>query len=267
MSNLIACRLASYGAYQDRAWTHLPEIGILHMELPVPAPTERETIRRRLKEHGLQASSLQGTCDITQPDAPGIMQPQLEACRELGAGICFLSVKAKDTDRSVVWDRLRQIGDAAQALGVTVALETHPDLVTNGDEAVATMEAVNHPNIRINFDTANVYFYNQNVTAVGELRKTLAFVAAVHLKDTTGGYQDWNFPALGTGVVEFPEVFGLLNYRGFHGPFTMELEGTKGVERNEAQQLAYIGDSVAYLRRIGAFGLADQSGGTRPMAP
>ena len=79
----------------------------------------------------------------------------------------------------------------------------------------------------------------------------LDLVAAVHLKDTPGGYQEWTFPALGTGVVDFPEVFRMLEDRGFTGPFTMELEGTKGIERSEQQQLDYVADSFEYLRRIG----------------
>lgn len=254
MSNIVACRIASYGDYQDRAWTHLPELGILFVEIPVPAPGEMEAVKQRLKQSGLVASSLQARCDVTSADAVEVMRPQLDACAELEAKVCFLSAKAGDCDRNLVYERLRRIGDEAARRGVTVALETHPDLAMNGDQALATMRAVDHPHVRINFDTANVYFYNQNVTAVGELQKILDYVASVHLKDTTGGYQEWNFPALGTGVVDFPEIFGMLNYRGFRGPFTMELEGTKGVVRSEAEQLAYVAESVAYLKRIAAFG-------------
>jgi len=113
------------------------------------------------------------------------------------------------------------------------------------------MKAVNHPNVRINFDTANIYFYNRNRTAVGELAKVIDYVASVHLKDTPGGFEEWTFPVLGTGVVDFPAVFKMLGSRGFVGPYTMELEGTQGVQRNEAEQLAYIADSAAYLRTIG----------------
>lgn len=251
MPNLIACRLATYGDYQDRAWTHLPEIGVRNIEMPVPAPGDWQAIKKKLADHGLRATSLQSRCDITQPDAADVMRPQIEACVYYGAKICFLSAKAGNTDRAVVRERLRAIGDVAASHGVTVALETHPDLVTNGRVGAQTMELVQHPNVRINFDTANVYFYNRNVTAVSELEKLLPHVAAVHLKDTPGGFEEWNFPALGTGVVDVPAVFKMLNARGFTGPFTMELEGTKGIERNEAEQLAYIADSVAYLRRIG----------------
>ena len=254
MSNIIACRVASYGDYQERAWTHLPSMGILFVEIPAPALSQVASVKQKLKDHGLVASSLQARCEIGSADALDVMRPQIQACEELESRVCFLSVKAGEADHRQVFDRLRSIGDLAAQSGVTVVLETHPDLVTNGTQALQTMQRVNHPNVRVNFDTANVYFYNENTSAVGELEKIVDFVGAVHLKDTTGGYQEWNFPALGTGVVDFPGVFGLLNYRGFRGPFTMELEGTKGVKRTEAEQLQYVEQSVAYLKRIAAFG-------------
>lgn len=252
MPNIIACRLASYAGYQDRAWTHLPRIGIRNVELPAPPPGELAAIKQKLADHGLRATSLQGKTDITRPDAAEVLRPQLEACAALGAKVLFLSLKAGDTQRSVVWQRMREIGDLAGSFGVTIGVETHPDLATNGDVALETMKAVNHPNVRINFDTANIYFYNRNRTAVDELAKVIDYVISVHLKDTPGGFEEWTFPALGTGVVDFPAIFRMLAARGFAGPYTMELEGTQGVERNEAEQLQYIADSAAYLKRIGA---------------
>jgi inosose dehydratase len=105
--------------------------------------------------------------------------------------------------------------------------------------------------VRINFDTANIYYYNAGADAVAELRTILPYVEGVHLKDTRGGPQQFDFPTLGEGVVDFPGVFGLLNSRGFFGPFTMELEGTKGLDRDEAQIKQHVAESVAYLRRSG----------------
>lgn len=182
------------------------------------------------------------------------MRPQLMACAELGAKICFFSAKGGDVELPVLYDRLHAIGDIAGGLGVTVSLETHPNLVTNGDVALQTMAGVNHPNIRVNFDTANVYYFNHGVTTVGELSKIVDYVASVHLKESTGEYKLFDFPALGKGLVDFPAVFKMLAERGFAGPYTMELEGTEGVEMDEAEQLRYVADSAAYLRSIGAFG-------------
>lgn len=250
----IACRVASYGDYQDKAWAHLPSIGITNVEVPVPAASEYDALRNRLADHGLTVTTFQGKCDIAQADAVDVMRPQIDACAAFGVPICFLSVKAGEADRKEVYVRLRQIGALAAEQNITIALETHPDLVTNGVLGAETMAAVNHPNVTINFDTANVYFYNEGATADGELVKMIDHVGAVHLKDTNGGYKEWHFPVLGTGVVDFPKVFEMMGERGFTGPYTMELEGIEGVEMDEAARLQYIADSVAYLRKLGMLG-------------
>lgn len=252
MSNLIACRIASYGRFAQRAWSHLPELGVFHVEILVPSPEEVGAVKGRLAAHGLSASSCQVECDVQSAGAVEQIRPQLAVCAELGATIGFVSMHAGQADRSAVIDRLRAIGDAAGALGVTVALETHPDLAGNGAVAAETMAAVDHPHVGINFDTANVHYYNHGVTSEGELGKVIDRVASVHLKDTDGGYESWNFPTLGRGVVDFPAVFSLLHDRGFAGPCTVELEGAEGVELDEAGQLEHVTDSFAYLRRIGA---------------
>ncbi len=251
MSHLIACRIYSYGKFIDKAWTHLPSIGIRHIEINIPEPDEVDALKTKLADHGLTASTLAGRFDIQQPSCVDDFQWQLAACNTLGTKFCFLSVKADTLDLRLAYERLQALGDAAAQAGVMIVMETHPDLITNGDVARQTMRGVNHPNIRVNFDTANVYYYNHNVDAVGELAKVIDDTAAVHLKDTNGGFKAAHFPALGQGVVDFPAVFQLLDRHGFDGPCTMELEGIAGVEFNESQRLAYVADSVEYLRRIG----------------
>ena len=252
MPHMIACRLSAYGPHQDRAWTHLPEIGIHCIEMHVPPHDQWKAIRRRLAGHGLRATSLQGRCDLQQPNIAEQMRPQFEACAYLGTSICLLALGGGGLDQATLRDRLRRIGDEASRFDITVVLETHPDLVTSGDEGRRTMQLVDHPAIRINFDTANVYFYNAGVTALTELEKLLPWTAAVHLKDTTGAVGDWYYPALGNGVVDFPAVFRMLDASGFTGPCTLELEGSKASVRAEQAQLAHIAAAADYLRHIGA---------------
>lgn len=252
MGRVVSCRIASYGEYQERGWEHLPKIGIRYVEAPAPKTSqELETLRKRLDRHGLTAATLQGACDITREDVADVLRPQLGFAAKLGVTKLFLSVKRGETPVETAYARLRELGDAAAGHAIAIVLETHPDMFTNGEVGRQTMLGVDHPNVRLNFDTANLYYYNHGVTAEGELAKVIDFVAAVHLKDTNGGYQTWNFPALGQGVVNFPEVVRMLDARGFTGPYTMELEGVGGVKYTEAERLAYVEESVAYLRRIG----------------
>lgn len=251
MGNIIACNLGSYRQFGAGAYTHLAEIGLTNVEIGVPSAESVDEVQSNLKAHGLTATSLLGRCDVQSETVVSDFQPTLEIADKMGVKIIFVSAHAGDTDRNAVYDRLRTIGENAAPSGIKVCLETHPDLIHNGDIALETMQAVNHPNICVNFDTGNVYYYNHNVTAVGEVQKVVPHVGAVHLKDTNGGYRTWHFPALGEGVVDFKAVFQTLNDAGFYGPFTMELEGIEGENLDEAGVQARVADSLQHLKDIG----------------
>ena len=250
-TNIIACRVASYAPFEQRAYEHLASLGIRHVEIPVPQLDAVEAARAALARHGLSASSLHGECDLRRPDVAARVEAQMPAFAALGARLMFVSAKAENVLLQTAYDRLRAAGDVAARHGVTIILETPPDLVTNSTVALATMQSVDHPGVRINYDTANIYFYNRGVDCVAELRGIVNYVAATHLKDTDGGYHNWHFPALGRGVVPFQELFAVLDQAGFSGPCTLEIEGIEGETKTEQLVCDRIAESVAFLRRLG----------------
>ena len=136
---------------------------------------------------------------------------------------------------------------------MTIALETHPDLGTNGDVHVETMKRINHPNIRINFDTGNITFYNHNTDAAAELKKCIGYVATAEFKDHNGEYKTWNFPTLGKGVVDIPGVVEALKKHGYTGPITIEIEGVGGVKRSNDEIKQGIAVSAVHVRSLGDF--------------
>lgn len=248
---IIACRAQSYAPFEYLAYEHLAGLGVRFVEIPAPAPDDVAATRTALERSGLSASSLHAAGDVRRDDFVDRLAAQLPVYEALGTRIMFVALKADDTPRAVVYDRLRRAGDRVARQGVTIAIETHPDLAVNADEALATLEGVNHPHVRLNFDTANVYFYNRDVDGVEELRRVAGYVAAVHLKDTDGGYRKWHFPALGRGIVRFPEVFRILEAAGFQGPYTLEIEGFEGETKTERLICDRMAESVGYLRGLG----------------
>jgi len=252
-ANVLACRLANYGEFQGAAWTHLPSIGIKYVFMNVPPPDQLEATTKRLARHGLTAAVLRGDTDLSKASCIDELALQLETCSRMGVRFMFLSAKRRGADKQVVYHRLRQAGDIAAKHEVTIALETHPDLATNGDVALETMKQINHPNVRMNFDTANIHYYNRNTDAPTELKKIINYVATVELKDHNGRYKAWDFPALGRGVVDIPQVLRILEKHGYSGPLTIEVEGIKGVQMDEAETKAYIAESAAYVRSLGEF--------------
>ena len=251
--NVLACRLANYQEFEEVAWTHLPSVGIRHVFMNVPPPDQVEATRKRLAEHGLTAVVLRGDADLSLPTGVDRLAEQLATCEKLGVRFLFLSVKRRDVNKEVIYERLRQGGDLARKHGVTIALETHPDLGTNGDVQLETMKQVHHSNVRVNFDTGNIHYYNRGTDAPTELRKIMDYVATVEVKDHNGEFETWSFPALGRGVVDFPAVLAILREHHYAGPVTLEIEGIKGIRRSQQEIEKDIADSVAYLRSLAEF--------------
>ncbi|MEN6449546.1 MAG: sugar phosphate isomerase/epimerase family protein [Thermoguttaceae bacterium] len=253
LDNPLAIRITNYGRFQDAAWTHLPSLGMHNVFLPVPTADRAPGVEKQLAQHHLRPLVLRGDTDLGRASSVDELAAQLAVCERMGVRYLFLSPKHTGVSKQVAYDRLRRAGDIARRRHVTISLETHPDLGVNADAHLETMRAVNHPNVRVNFDTGNITFYNKKADAVTELRKIIDYVATVELKDHNGQYMAWNFPALDRGVVDFPGVLKLLEQHHFRGPITIEVEGEKGVEMDEAQTKRYIAESVKYVQSLGNF--------------
>jgi sugar phosphate isomerase/epimerase len=258
---MLGCRLVNYGKFLEDGWSHLPSIGVHYVFLAVPPLGEVDAVKKKLAAHDLKVIVVRGEADLTKPDAYQGLAPQLEAARQLGARYMFLSPKHPGATKEEACQRLRKAGELAKKYGMTLVLETHPDLGTNADEHLQTMKRINHPNVRVNFDTGNITFYNKGLSAVNELKKVLAakderdvpYLAAVEIKDHGGGHMTWNFPTLGRGVVDIPGILRLLQEHGYCGPITMEIEGTTGVERSREQIKEEIAESAKYLHALEKF--------------
>lgn len=252
--NLIACRPGSYGAYSAEAFKHLPTIGITHVEIGVPPEKEWAKQKAELKKRKLKVSSVAGGVNVSKPVEVAAFTRLAHAAKYFGAKVIFLSVNTGGTPLDVAYAALRELGDTARAFGATIGMETHPDMVTNGDVAAATMKGVNHPNVRLNYDSANIYYYNEGVDGVAEFKKFLPWLVSVHLKETNGKPKTWYFPGLheGEGIVNFPEIFRLCKGAKFTGPFTLEIEGCEGEKLTLEQTCARMANSVKYLKSIKA---------------
>jgi inosose dehydratase len=162
---------------------------------------------------------------------------------------------ADAAERRTVIEHLRRLGETAGSLGVTVALETHKGPTQNADAMLALMAEVDHPHVRLNFDTGNIAYYNQGVDPAAELGRVAHLVRNVHLKDNRGGFEDWYFPAVGDGgAVDFVRVRQVLDSVGFRGSYTIEIEGIGGEpEPGLEGRVERVRRSVEHLKRCGYF--------------
>ncbi len=153
------------------------------------------------------------------------------ATRWFGVKVCVTGAgqPSDAAERSEVVAHLRWLGDVAAEWGAVLALETHKGPTQNAAAMRALMHDVDHPAVRLNFDTGNIVYYNEGADPCDELEQVKHLVSNVHLKDSRGRFEDWYFPEPGAGgAVDFARVRRILDGVGFRGPYTIEIEGIAG---------------------------------------
>jgi len=225
----------SYHSYSfDEALAGIAGAGYKGVELSaVPGWTEHvdldgdpASVREKLHGYGLEAVSLSGHSDLTTRDG---LEHGIKAVRWAAAyGLPVVNTavgghQSADENESAFLDNVGELADAADAAGVVVALEIHGDIMASSDVTIPLIEKIGRDSVKVNYDTANVEFYSGDL-AVDDLPKITGQLAHVHLKDTTGGKGNWNFPAIGDGHVDFGRVLEILRGAGYSGPYSVEIE-------------------------------------------
>lgn len=279
MSRIVSCFTNCYGA--SGVWTAVERIrdaGINHLELALrghnfgglvipesAVVTEKaddataQSFRDHLDKHGVKVSGCNvGGADIRTREGVEITRRRIQfSSRWFNVSIVVSGAgqPADADERRTIVTHLRELGDVARDLGVTIALETHKGPTQNAAAMLALMDEVDHPHVLLNFDTGNIAYYNEGVDPVDELEKVKHLVRNVHVKDNRGGLEDWYFPALGDGgAVDFTRVRRMLDDIGYTGAYTIEIEGIGGEpEPGLEGRQDRIARSVEHLRRCGYF--------------
>jgi hexulose-6-phosphate isomerase len=157
----------------------------------------------------------------------------LERCHALGATrivLPFVDASAIETpaDLDDAVSALVQSLPIADKAGVELHLETS---LPPGRFA-ALLERLPHPLVKVNYDTGNSaslgYRPRDEFAAYG------ARVGSVHIKDRVLG---GGTVPLGTGAVDFPQVFSCLEKVGYRGDYILQAaRGTSGDEGNWARR-------------------------------
>jgi inosose dehydratase len=279
MKRVLSCYTNCYGA--AGVWTaaaRIRETGIDHLELAlrghnfgglvIPESvviTEKaddnsaQAVCDHLHRHAVKVSGCNvGGADIRTREGLELTERRIRfAARWFAVKLCVSGAgqPADAAERHTTIAHLRRLGEAAGECGVTLALETHKGPTQNAEAMLALMSEVDHPQIRLNFDTGNIAYYNAGVDPCDELEQVKHLVQNVHLKDNRGGFEDWYFPAVGDGGgVDLARVREILDGVGFTGPYTIEIEGIGGEPEPglEGRQQRVM-RSVEHLRSCGYF--------------
>jgi sugar phosphate isomerase/epimerase len=147
-----------------------------------------------------------------------------------------------DPGRPAMIETLARAGDLARAQGVTLAFETGQE---TADLLRRTLDELQNPNIKVNFDPANMLLYDMGdpIRAVELLGPD---IRSVHVKDArrprSRGVWGEEVP-LGQGEVDIPRFIQALKSVGYEGPLIVERE-----VGNQAERLRDVAAGLAFLR-------------------
>ena len=218
-------------------------------------PEELEAVKRAAAENGIEISALTPynsyfndlNDELRQKEIDDICKV-IDACQFLGAHYIRIyggNLQAGDTDhlperRQRLVEAMRFLGDKAAEKDVTLVIENHFNtMCVSARESVDMIREINHPNVRILYDQANLSF-----TGKEDYQEAIAvqqdYVAYMHVKDlvfkegVAFTSDEVSHPdeskrnvytrIVGEGVVPWPEILRSVKEHGYDGWLSMEYE-------------------------------------------
>lgn len=236
--------------------------GVSDNYLVLREPDLQARIGQQAAAHGLEmASFVHDPLNWNQPtwNTPGdtaraaleeALAASLAAARRSGSRT--LSVVTGRTDAPLAGqirtmaDHLRFAADRAAASSVVLCVETtHPAfapglLIERLEDALAVVDAADHPHVRLNFDIGHLALLDEDVLAA--IARSKGKIGMVQAADVPAP------PAVGrvepgAGVLDWPAIFAALEAAGYTGLIELELEPAAAGPEGE----------TALLKRVGRF--------------
>jgi sugar phosphate isomerase/epimerase len=205
--------------------------------------------KQALAEEGFAVTAVFAAYDgESYADAPTVEQTVIFACH-----VGFVPEDHAHPNYAPVRDLVRRICDYAAKHGITFALET-------GQEPAASLlhflEDVDRPNLKLNFDPANLILYGTS-EPIAALELVGKHVVSVHAKD--GNWPDPAKPGtlgtempLGQGSVGMANFVNTLKKVAYTGPLTIEREVSLDQDMDDRHQakLAHVDDIKAAIELL-----------------
>ena len=154
-----------------------------------------------------------------------LCEKSLDLCEAVGAGIMVSFTPIVPEERRGQWDarlleEFRVMGDAAQARGVTIAIENEPVCVGSSAPLVAKLvHEIAHPAVKMNWDPGNDAFSAQS-TGPESWPHVHSVMRHVHVKDYFSGVV--KVADLGDGAADWKWIFPKLKEAGYAGYLILE---------------------------------------------
>jgi sugar phosphate isomerase/epimerase len=209
------------------------------------SPELASRIRRDAATRGIRIAAVQGTFNMSHPDAEhrrtGLRRLRVlaEACPQLGTSKIHLCTGTRDRDN--MWRRhpdndlpaawrdmaacVREATDIARQAGVVLAFEPEVNnVVDSAQKARHLLDEIGSPHLKVTIDPANIFHAGELPRMREVLEAAFALVGKdivlAHAKDLDHD-GDAGHKAAGQGKLDYDQYLSLLRTYGFTGPLLL----------------------------------------------
>ena len=212
-------------------------------------------LKKKMQELSIIPFALSGHCNLMDQERMKDFAENIELARFFGCKYIVSSVgeahlEDKETaGNDVLAENIKSVIPQLEEANMTLVLEIHGEHC-NGIILKEIVDLIDSEHVRINYDTANAIFYG-GVKPEEDMQNCKDEIAYMHLKEKRGEQQEWDFPALGKGTVNFPQIFENLAKNQNECPFSIEIEFTKDGPKDLEEVNQAVADSCQYLKEQG----------------
>ncbi len=239
---------AGFTQIELAAVEHTPHV------LPTMSREQIDEIKTLLQKYGMKCVGIGAHSNVMNDEGIAHLLKCVDLAVEFDCKYLITATGEAHNDTDVIEDEeilvrnLERVHLKCEKLNKVLLLETHGNNYPTGQSLKKLVKSLGN-RVKINYDTANVMFYG-NVLPYEDLETSVDYVEFIHLKDKLGPNNEWNFPAIGDGDVDFTRIFQTLTNANFKGPISVEIEFTPSGPANLNEVDDSVRKSFEYLSRL-----------------
>lgn len=166
-----------------------------------------EYVGRLLGKNKLKCRAVSGHVDLT---LEGQLQDFLRKIKFTALiGAEYINTNSGPLSRLDIFRKnMSRVISEAERYNVTVCLESHGDIIGTARDSVRYIQELNHPLIKMNYDTGNTYFHSRGrCRVVEDIGYSEPCIAYMHIKDVSIEGDKIFYRPIGQGDLDFTEIF------------------------------------------------------------
>ena len=169
-------------------------------------------LRQGLDEYSMNIYAFAAHCDMYKESGFERFLKKYDIGKRLGANV-IVGKSSPDVKKPEFLDNMQKVRPMLEKDGLQLVLETSGDLDYSYVNASQTIIEMNHPQIKINYDTGNFYFRSQGrIKPCKNLDSSvISNIKYFHLKDIKDMGNKVVYAPIGSGDIDFDAVVEVLN--------------------------------------------------------